>query len=147
MSEEQLDYIYAFSKFKKCESSVLDTQTASHLTWYNYELIFNLGVWCLELYFWCNCLLYHKPSYLVVWGIILLLWHLQNYLVMFCAIRTDISRKLKLVLNWWKGKPSGSIACKKKQQPRLYWSCSSVAMNDATPLTPPSAWAELHFQM
>jgi len=49
------------------------------------------------------------------------------------------------VLNWWKGKPSGSIACTRKQQPRFYWSCSSVVMNDATPLTPPSAWAELHF--
>jgi len=51
------------------------------------------------------------------------------------------------LLNWWKGKPSGSIACTRKQQPRFYWSCSSVVMNDATPLTPPSAWAELHFQM
>jgi len=50
-------------------------------------------------------------------------------------------------LNWWKGKPSGSIACTRKQQPRFYWSCSSVVMNDATPLTPPRAWAELHFQM
>ena len=43
-------------------------------------------------------------------------------------------------LNWWKGKPSGSIACTRKQQPRFYWSRSSVEMNDATPLTPPSAW-------
>ena len=48
------------------------------------------------------------------------------------------------LLNWWKGKPSGSIACTWKQQPRFYWSCSSIVMNDATPLTPPSAWAELH---
>jgi len=32
------------------------------------------------------------------------------------------------VLNWWKGKPSGSIACTRKQQPRFYWSCSSVVM-------------------
>jgi len=46
-----------------------------------------------------------------------------------------------------KGKASGSIACTRKQQPRFYWSCSSVVMNYATPLTPPSAWAELHFQM
>jgi len=38
-----------------------------------------------------------------------------------------------VVLNWWKGKPSGSIACKRKQQPQFYWSCSSVVMNDATP--------------
>ena len=51
------------------------------------------------------------------------------------------------LLNWWKGKPPGSIACTRKQQPRFYWSCSSVVMNDATSLTPPSAWAELHFQM
>ena len=41
-------------------------------------------------------------------------------------------------LNWWKGKPSGSIACTRKQQPRFYWNCSSVVMNDATPMTPPS---------
>jgi len=50
-------------------------------------------------------------------------------------------------LYWWKGEPSGSIFCTRKQQPRFYWSCSSVVMNDATLLTPPSAWAELHFQM
>jgi len=37
---------------------------------------------------------------------------------------------------WWKGKPSGSIACTRKQQPRFYRSCSSAVMNDATPLTP-----------
>jgi len=42
--------------------------------------------------------------------------------------------KLFWTLNWWKGKPSGSIACTRKQQPRFYWSCSSVVMNDATPL-------------
>ena len=36
-------------------------------------------------------------------------------------------------------KPSGSITCTKKE-PRFYWSCSSVE-RDATPLTPPSAWA------
>jgi len=48
---------------------------------------------------------------------------------------------LKMVWNWWKGKPSGSTACTRKQQPRFYWNCSSVVMNDATPLTPPSAWA------
>ena len=52
-----------------------------------------------------------------------------------------------ILLNWWKGKPSGSISCTRKQQPRFYWSCSSVEMHNATPLTPPSAWAELHFQM
>jgi len=51
------------------------------------------------------------------------------------------------ILNWWKGKPSGSIACTRKQQPRFYWSCSSVVMNNATPLTPPSARAELYFQI
>jgi len=42
-------------------------------------------------------------------------------------------------MNWWKGKPSRSISCTRKQQPRFYWSCSSVAMNDATPLTNPLA--------
>jgi len=39
----------------------------------------------------------------------------------------------RLKSNWWKGKPSGSIACTRKQQPRFYWSCSSVVMNGATP--------------
>ena len=29
----------------------------------------------------------------------------------------------------------------------VYWSCSSVVRKDATPLTPPRAWAELYFQM
>ena len=52
-----------------------------------------------------------------------------------------------IIINWWKVKPSEGIACTRKQQPLFYWSCSSVVMNDATPLTPPSAWAELHFQM
>ena len=63
------------------------------------------------------------------------------------AMTMQIGNRVILILNWWKGKPSGSIACTRKQQPRFYWSCSSVLMNDATPLTPPSAWAELHFQM
>jgi len=26
-----------------------------------------------------------------------------------------------IILNWWKGKPSGSIACTRKQQPRFCW--------------------------
>jgi len=41
------------------------------------------------------------------------------------------------------GKPSWSIVCTRKQQPRFYWNCSPVVMNDATPLTPPSAWEKL----
>ena len=36
-------------------------------------------------------------------------------------------RRLRELLNWCKGKPSGSIACTRKQQPRFYWSCSSVS--------------------
>jgi len=61
----------------------------------------------------------------------------------------NLQGKSRLIfkLNWWKGKPSGTIACTRKEQPRFYWSCSSVVMNNATPLTPPSsAWAELHFK-
>jgi len=50
-------------------------------------------------------------------------------------------RCIFLLWNWWKG----SIACTRKQQPRFYWRCSSVVLNDATPLTPTSAWAELPF--
>jgi len=38
--------------------------------------------------------------------------------------------------NWWEGKPSGSTAGMGKQQPRFYWSCSSMVIKDATPLTP-----------
>jgi len=41
-------------------------------------------------------------------------------------------------LIWVKRKPSGSIARIGKQQPRFYWSCSSVVMKDATQLT---CWA------
>ena len=54
----------------------------------------------------------------------------------FTAVDTMHTYNDKCLLNWWKGKPSGSIACTRKQQPRFYWSCSSVVMNDATPLTP-----------
>jgi len=65
-----------------------------------------------------------------------------------CLSKFSIALKIHPWLDWWKGKPSGSIACTRKQQLRCYWSCSSLVMNDATPLTPPSAfWAELHFQM
>jgi len=49
------------------------------------------------------------------------------------------------LLNWWKGKPSGSIACTRKQQPRFYWSCSSVVLNDATLLTPPKRMSRTPF--
>jgi len=38
--------------------------------------------------------------------------------------------------NWEKEKPSESIVCMGKQQPRFYWSCLSVVMKYATPLTP-----------
>ena len=34
----------------------------------------------------------------------------------------------RALINWWKGKPSGSIACTRKQQPRFYWSRSSVVV-------------------
>ena len=39
-------------------------------------------------------------------------------------------------LKWWKGEPSGSITCTRKQQPWFYWSCSSIVMNNATPFAP-----------
>jgi len=42
--------------------------------------------------------------------------------------------QFKAIANWWKRKPSGNKACTRKQQPRFYWSCSSVVMKDATPL-------------
>ena len=49
--------------------------------------------------------------------------------------RIKIIRRTNSLI-WRKGNPAGSIACTRKQQPRPYWSRSSVAMNDATPLTP-----------
>ena len=55
-----------------------------------------------------------------------LLFYTEHMIVLFCFV--------EVLLNWWKGKPSGSIACTWKQQPRFYWSCSSAVMNDATPL-------------
>jgi len=35
----------------------------------------------------------------------------------------------RLIWNWWKGKPSGSIACTRKQQPRFYWSQSVIKVS------------------
>jgi len=51
-------------------------------------------------------------------------------------IRSELTTISLVNLNWEKGKPSGSIACMGKQQPRFYWSCSSVVMKDDTQLTP-----------
>ena len=48
----------------------------------------------------------------------------------------SIRSLLFVASNWWMGKPSESKACMEKQQHRFYWSCSSVEMKDATPLTP-----------
>jgi len=45
------------------------------------------------------------------------------------------------------GKSYRVIAGTHQNQPRFYWRFSSMVMKDATPLTPPSAWAELYFQM
>ena len=41
-----------------------------------------------------------------------------------------------------KGKAPRKHCLHKKKQPRFYWSCTSVVMKDAIPLTPPSTWAE-----
>ena len=68
----------------------------------------------------------------------LVIRHLPNVTISQ-IISFHSTKKNDCMLNWWKGKPSGSIACTTKQQPRFYWSCSSAVMNDATPLTPPSA--------
>jgi len=101
---------------------------------FKHYLIILFLLWYIFIFTYVFC--YFCISY--VW--MLLLFHLW-------VIRYQ-KKKLKItIINWWKGKPSGSIACTRKQQPRFYWSRSSVVLNDATPLTPPSAWAELHFQM
>jgi len=55
----------------------------------------------------------------------------QNNCSILCEL---IDRVIYLRIKLMKGKPSGSIACTRKQQHRFYWSCSSVATNDATPL-------------
>jgi len=41
-----------------------------------------------------------------------------------CKTAQQSSRFCILLLNWWKRKPSESIACTRKQQPRFYWSCN-----------------------
>jgi len=73
--------------------------------------------------------------------------HIINILMYYALWGYSDTATIVLIKNWRKGKPTGSIACTRKQQPRSHWSRPSVVMNDATPLTPPSAWAELHFQM
>jgi len=54
------------------------------------------------------------------------------------------STLLSVKLNWEKGKVCWTHSLHwPKWQPRLYWSCSSVVLNDASPLTAlPSAWAD-----
>ena len=34
-------------------------------------------------------------------------------------------------LSWWRGKPSGRIACTRKPQPWFYWNCSSLVINES----------------
>ena len=46
-----------------------------------------------------------------------------------------------------KGKSPRKHSLHEKTAASVLLKLSSVVMNDATPLTPPSAWAELHFQM
>ena len=47
--------------------------------------------------------------------------------------------------NWSKESPQKPYPAWENSN-QFYWSCSSVVMNDDTPLTTPSAWAELYFQ-
>jgi len=46
-----------------------------------------------------------------------------------------------------KGKALRKHSLHEKTEASVFLSCSSVVMNDATPLTPNSARAELHFQI
>ena len=80
---------------------------------------------------------------------------LASYLFVSNEIRLQMTKvKWKIAISvrlneiWEKGK----ILMKQsihwdKYTPCLYWSCSLFVMNDETPLTPPSALAELYFQM
>jgi len=68
-------------------------------------------------------------------------WHSFRTLCPYkrCGNAVWCDRGFTYVIKLMKGNPSRSIACTRKQQPRFYWSCSSVVMNDVAPLTPPSA--------
>ena len=57
-------------------------------------------------------------------------WHRDSSILLWFGKKHRVWQLV--IINWWKGKHSGSIACTRKQQPRFYWSCSSVVMNDAT---------------
>jgi len=122
-------------------------------TVYNCETkIFEWYKFCIKLNVYCFRFFIVLISHIYqLWFFIWLLIY-QILWWIFINVLTDCLKWCSMLrwmweLNWWKGKPSGSIACTRKQQPRFYWSCSSVVMNDATPLTTPSAWAELHFQI
>ena len=41
---------------------------------------------------------------------------------------------------------SGNIGCIETIAASVIWSCLSMVMKDAKPMTPPSTWGELYFQ-
>jgi len=86
-------------------------------------------------------LIYNKILYIV---------HLRYFIIYGRGI-TPIWRYYKCLtcktVELMKGKYLRKHSLHEKTAASVYWSCSSVVMHDATPLTPPSAWAELHFQM
>jgi len=57
-------------------------------------------------------------------------------ITLFSFLQYEYERKINIFkmfrskqgieFNWWKAKPSGSIACTGQKQPRFYWSCLSV---------------------
>ena len=62
-------------------------------------------------------------------------WNKDEYKTLHIDTYWIMKNIFQILINWWKGKPPGSIACTRKQQPRFYSSCSSVVMNNATPLS------------
>jgi len=109
-------------------------------------------VWTIKQISYCVRGMFSLTRYSMFYCLFLEIVFLLFCYRLFCLLVFKTERFARYIhfsrfINWWKGKPSESIACTRTQQPRFYWSCSSVVMNDATPLTPPSAWAELYFQM
>jgi len=85
----------------------------------------HLLIWKHIYFLTANILQWHLS---IIWGLSLALSLLARALWSEAYHIEVLLKFAHIALNWWKGKPSGSIACTRKQQPRFYWSCSSVVM-------------------
>jgi len=76
--------------------------------------------WIVQVLF-LNSLLLHLRDSISTLKLIFQLRLLKCYILLF--LMNNISNcmyGLEIIINWWKGKLSGSIACTRKQQPRFY---------------------------